>query len=185
MIQIESQHAPPGVLHAVRIAHAGRRSADQRKCGRDFIAYAIGDDRFALTIGDAAAKRDRGRRIADSSAAAGVEGGLLFGRRSPHVHLGATGPLLGIAERSQFQERSMQFLPGDVLVAYTDGVTEARGRAGAPPFGSSGLVRSMRELYPGEPSIRALWNKIGRYTGRVYHDGATLAIVTAAFGNTR
>ena len=112
-------------------------------------------------------------------AAAGVEGGIVVGDRSPHVHLGATGPLLGIVERPVFEERAMRFLPGDALVAYTDGVTESIGVTGGALLGSAGLVRSLRQIQPaGELTIRALWQKIAQFTGRVYHDDATLAIVT-------
>jgi len=114
-----------------------------------------------------------------SYAAAGVEGGLVFGDRAPHVHLEATGPLLGIEQRPTFEERTMSFRPGDTLIAYTDGVTEAVAASGYGHFGSSGLVRSLRQIRPdGDLTIRALWEKIGQFTGRVYHDDATLAIVT-------
>jgi len=113
-------------------------------------------------------------------AAAGVEGGLVFRGTSAHDHLGSTGPLLGIEGRPEYEERAIGFLPDDVLVAYTDGVTEAVSAVDARPFGSLGLVRAMRQLRPvGVPTIDAMWNKVDRYTGGTYHDDATLAIVTA------
>lgn len=114
-----------------------------------------------------------------SYAAAGVEGGLVFGHRSPHVHLGATGPLLGIEQHPDYEERAMRFLPGDTLVAYTDGVTEAPAATSDAHLGSSGIVRSMRQIQgAGNLSIRALWKEIGQFTGHVYHDDASLALVT-------
>jgi serine phosphatase RsbU (regulator of sigma subunit) len=114
-----------------------------------------------------------------SYAAAGVEGGLVFGDPSPHVHLGATGPLLGLVRHPRFEERAMRFLPGDTLVAYTDGVTEAPAATPGAHLGSFGLVRSMRRIQQsGRLTIRALWKEIGQFTGHVYHDDATLAIVT-------
>jgi sigma-B regulation protein RsbU (phosphoserine phosphatase) len=116
-----------------------------------------------------------------SYAAAGVEGGLVCGARSPHVHLGATGPLLGIEDHPDYEERAMRFLPGDTLVAYTDGVTEARAATPDAYRGSSGLVRSLRGIQPaGEVTIRALWRKIGELTGHVCQDDATLALVTTS-----
>jgi stage II sporulation SpoE-like protein len=91
-----------------------------------------------------------------SYAAAGVEGGLVFGDRSAHVHLGATGPLLGIERLPIYEERMVRFLPGDTLVAYTDGVTEAPAATRDGRLGSYGLVRSMRRIQPaGELTIRA------------------------------
>jgi serine phosphatase RsbU (regulator of sigma subunit) len=113
-------------------------------------------------------------------AAAGVEGGLVFLGTSAHDHLGSTGPLLGIEEQPEYDERAIGFFPDDVLVAYTDGVTEAVSAVDARPFGSLGLVRAMRALRPmGMPTIDAMWNKVDQYTGGTYHDDATLAIVTA------
>jgi serine phosphatase RsbU (regulator of sigma subunit) len=113
-------------------------------------------------------------------AAAGVEGGLVFLGSSAHDHLGSTGPLLGIEEQPEYEERAVGFFPDDVLVAYTDGVTEAASAVDARPFGSLGLVRAMRQLQPlGVPTIDAMWNKVDQYTGSTYHDDATLAIVTA------
>ena len=114
-----------------------------------------------------------------SYAAAGVEGGLVFGDPSPHVHLGPTGPLLGLERHPTYEERAMRFLPGDTLVTYTDGVIEAPAATSDGYLGSSGLVRSMRRTQQaGELSIRALWKEIGQFTGHVYHDDATLAIIT-------
>lgn len=119
------------------------------------------------------------RRGVLSYAAAGVEGGLIFGNRSSHVHLGATGPLLGIEQHPAYGERRMRFLPGDTLVAYTDGVTEAPVATPDKHLGSSGLVRSLRRIPPdGELTIHSLWKEIGQFTGHIYHDDATLAIVT-------
>lgn len=114
-----------------------------------------------------------------SYAAAGVEGGLVFGDAAPHVHLGATGPLLGIVRHPEYEERAMRFLPGDTLVAYTDGVTEAPAATPDAQLGSSGLVRSMRRIQQsGQLSLRALWKEVGLFTGHVYHDDATLVMVT-------
>jgi serine phosphatase RsbU (regulator of sigma subunit) len=121
-----------------------------------------------------------------SYAAAGVEGGLVFGDPSPHVHLGATGPLLGLVRNPRFEERAMRFLPGDTLVAYTDGVTEAPAATPDAYLGSSGLIRSMRRIQQtGQLTIRALWKEIGQFTGHVYHDDATLAIVTTPKASVR
>jgi phosphoserine phosphatase RsbU/P len=112
-------------------------------------------------------------------AAAGVEGGLVLGDRSTHVHLEVTGPLLGIEQNPTYEERTVRFLPGETLVAYTDGVTEAPAATLDERLGSYGLVRSMRRIQPaGELTIRAIWKEIDHFTGHVYHDDATLAIVT-------
>jgi serine phosphatase RsbU (regulator of sigma subunit) len=53
-----------------------------------------------------------------------------------------TGTLLGLLSDVTFEELEVDLGPGDLLVAYTDGVTEARNPTGAF-FGTDGLVRAL------------------------------------------
>ncbi|WIG98067.1 SpoIIE family protein phosphatase [Myxococcus sp. SDU36] len=56
---------------------------------------------------------------------------LVFNKRSGQIaSLPARGPLLGASVDSQFTSRQAQLRPGDVVVWYTDGLTEARDGAG-------------------------------------------------------
>ncbi|QQR42007.1 MULTISPECIES: PP2C family protein-serine/threonine phosphatase [Myxococcus] len=56
---------------------------------------------------------------------------LVFNKRSGQIaSLPARGPLLGASVESQFTSRQAQLRPGDVVVWYTDGLTEARDNAG-------------------------------------------------------
>jgi sigma-B regulation protein RsbU (phosphoserine phosphatase) len=120
----------------------------------------------------------RGRLI---YAAAGVEGGLVFAGHKRHRHLGSTGPLIGIENEPEYQEEAIPFWPGDILLAYTDGVTEALAARDARPFGSLGLVRLMRDAwFSAGLTSGELCEAIDRYTGLIYHDDATLAVVTAS-----
>lgn len=50
---------------------------------------------------------------------------VLRAGRGPSV-LGATGPLVGVIEDATFNEVSLPLTPGDAVVFYTDGLTEAR-----------------------------------------------------------
>lgn len=62
---------------------------------------------------------------------AGHNPGVLFRSASGKIdHLDATGPLLGTLEAATYKERQTEIHPGDVLVLYTDGVTEAMSPAG-------------------------------------------------------
>jgi serine phosphatase RsbU (regulator of sigma subunit)/anti-sigma regulatory factor (Ser/Thr protein kinase) len=74
--------------------------------------------------------------------------------------LSPTGPLVGVTTGAQFEERTAEMLPGDVLVLYTDGVTEAR-REGE----EFGLER-MLELLPRQRDDSA----------RAIADGVTAAV---------
>ena len=41
-----------------------------------------------------------------------------------------TGPALGVIPHAEFEYKQIQLEPGDILFAYTDGVTDARSTAG-------------------------------------------------------
>ena len=53
--------------------------------------------------------------------------------------LTASGPALGLIEAGTFGSHSVKLIPGTVLVAYTDGVSEARNEADEE-FGDTGLA---------------------------------------------
>jgi serine phosphatase RsbU (regulator of sigma subunit) len=55
------------------------------------------------------------------------------------VELSQGGPLLGVFPRYRYAQASVQFAPGDLLIMYTDGVTEARDRKGNL-FGTARLL---------------------------------------------
>jgi DNA-binding NarL/FixJ family response regulator len=49
----------------------------------------------------------------------------------PLDKLNRTGMALGVSENATWQQKVLKFAPGDVLVMYTDGITEAHNRQGA------------------------------------------------------
>ena len=61
--------------------------------------------------------------------------------------LGTTGIVLGIVERARYAEEEIVLAPGDTLVLYTDGLTEATDRAGSE-FGEPRVLNVLRE-HPG------------------------------------
>jgi len=74
-------------------------------------------------------------------------------RSDGHVEeIAIRGTLLGLLSDVTFEELELVLGPGDVLVAYTDGVTEARNPTGAF-FGTDGLVR----VLPGCMGRPAAW----------------------------
>ncbi|HSJ56183.1 MAG TPA: PP2C family protein-serine/threonine phosphatase [Anaerolineae bacterium] len=60
----------------------------------------------------------------------GHEPPLLIGASGVKAELGPTGPLVGIFAEAQFEIGSVRVEPGDTLLAFTDGVTEARNANG-------------------------------------------------------
>ena len=60
------------------------------------------------------------------------------------LRLGATGPALGLIESGTFGSHSVSLPPGSILLAFTDGVTEAQSEAGAE-FGDEVLVQLLSD----------------------------------------
>jgi phosphoserine phosphatase RsbU/P len=127
---------------------------------------------FAATI-------DR-RAATMTLAAAGTEAGLLVRRDGSHEHLGPTGPLLGLERGASYAERVLPFGPGDTILAYTDGVTEARSATSGDFFGTSGIVRCLRRVQRGNQGVcPALLDELDAFTGKQYRDDLTVAAVEA------
>jgi len=127
---------------------------------------------FAVTV-------DR-RAATITFAAAGTEGALLARRDGSHEHLGATGPLLGLERCASYSDCVLPFGPGDAIVAFTDGVTEARSATSGEFFGTSGIARCLRRTQrSGERICAALLDELDTFTDRWYRDEVTVATVEA------
>jgi phosphoserine phosphatase RsbU/P len=72
---------------------------------------------------------------------AGHESALLIRRRNARVHrLDSTGTVLGLTDRTIYGQRTLPLEPGDLLIAYTDGITGARNAEG-DEFGEKGILQ--------------------------------------------
>jgi serine phosphatase RsbU (regulator of sigma subunit) len=77
-------------------------------------------------------------------AAAGHAGFLLDGEGQIKARLQATAPPLGVGDPATLSSDSAQLEPGDLLLLYTDGVSESSDPAGAL-FGDEGVLRVIRQ----------------------------------------
>jgi len=88
-------------------------------------------------------------------------------------------PALGILANPEFNETSFEFSPNDLLIAYSDGVTEARNEIGYF-FGEDVLKKELSNINDmgskqiGEQLIRAVDNFVGKAK---VHDDLTIAIL--------
>jgi sigma-B regulation protein RsbU (phosphoserine phosphatase) len=64
--------------------------------------------------------------------------------------LAAGGTIIGISSPMPFEEGTGRLAPGDMIVLYTDGVTECQKPSGVF-FGEDGLYRALRETAGAEP----------------------------------
>lgn len=93
------------------------------------------------------------------------------------VPLGTTGPLLGAMVGVRYEEETVSIEPGDMLLLYTDGVTEAR-REGKF-FGEERVVETLREGGTSEEVATRLAAELERFVGGRTRDD--VAIVAARF----
>jgi len=90
-----------------------------------------------------------------------------------------TGPALGLVESAEFSTGVLQLAVGDLLLLYTDGVTEAENPAGEQ-FGREGLeqVAVRNRHLPARELVQALRGELEEFTHRQpLEDDATLLVV--------
>jgi sigma-B regulation protein RsbU (phosphoserine phosphatase) len=90
-----------------------------------------------------------------------------------------SGMALGVVDDFEFEERTVQLEPGDVLLLYTDGVPDASG-AGQQQFGMDRLKRVLLDARsePVAGIVAALERSIEGFTGgeAQFDDIAVLAV---------
>jgi len=100
---------------------------------------------------------------------------LLFRRKGGVTRLEATATVLGIFDNWQGREAEVRLEVGDLLVFYTDGLTEASAPQ-TGEFGEDGLVRAVRREAGCDPRAlcRILLDEVRAHGGGVLHDDFTL-----------
>ena len=90
---------------------------------------------------------------------------------------GAAGLPLGIAPGETYREQTMRLVPGDQLVLYTDGITEAEGPAGAL-FGTARLDAVLENCsVTASDLLRSVLDAVNAFTdGRPATDDRTLLV---------
>jgi sigma-B regulation protein RsbU (phosphoserine phosphatase) len=90
---------------------------------------------------------------------------------------GTTGLPLGISPAETYREQTYQLVPGDELVLYTDGITEAHNEVGEM-FGLSRLDKVLENCAVGAPVLlQSVLDALREFTGKQPpHDDRTLLI---------
>jgi sigma-B regulation protein RsbU (phosphoserine phosphatase) len=80
--------------------------------------------------------------------------------------LGPTGAAIGLVEEFRPGLGSLELTPGDVLLLYTDGITEALNGEGQP-FGEDGLAMFVQDSFrlPAQQLTQRLWRVLQEFTG--------------------
>ena len=83
---------------------------------------------------------------------AGHPPALLIRENEEVQELSAGGPILGAISKTSFVNGTAVLLPGDTLLAYSDGITECRNESGIE-FGTSSLIKGTRALSGLNPRV--------------------------------
>jgi serine phosphatase RsbU (regulator of sigma subunit) len=91
--------------------------------------------------------------------------------------LEATCTVLGLFSTWDCAIRETELIAGDMLVLYTDGVTEAFNEAGEE-FGESGLIDALRRRSADSPScaVASVVDELGKFSAREQFDDITLIV---------
>jgi len=120
---------------------------------------------------------------------AGHEPALLVRKHSARVrHLEGTGAVLGLTRRTEYRQRTIWLEPGDLLVAFSDGITGAANAQGRE-LCESGVLDVVRQ-YPDARAAslaRSIMTEGDRFTNHVAPaDDQTVVVVSfqGAVGET-
>jgi len=135
-------------------------------CARlnSLVWHNTGSDRFITFF---YAQLDGPARLLSYSNA-GHNAPILLHRDGSHERLRAGGGVLGIFPNQKFAVGAAQLAPGDRVLLFTDGVTEACDAAGEE-FGEARLLRLLREHRSASEFSRGHW-----------HDDATLLVLAVS-----
>ncbi|HEX8711720.1 MAG TPA: PP2C family protein-serine/threonine phosphatase [Terracidiphilus sp.] len=91
-----------------------------------------------------------------------------------------SGAPVGLFSDAAWREESVQLSPGDLVIAYTDGVTEVSNPAGQD-WGIDGLLLAVRtcRMQPADELVRSILNAMEGFSGGVQADDATVAVLRA------
>lgn len=95
------------------------------------------------------------------------------------IRIEASGPVVGLLPKAQYAEQRIVLEPGDLLLLYTDGISEAM-TAREEEWGEEGMIGAAREAAKGSAAqiLEAVLQAADRFTaGAPQHDDMTLLVL--------
>ncbi len=138
------------------------------------VCHNTGSDRFITFFYAQLDGPERLLRYAN----AGHNAPILLRRDGSHERLQSGGGVLGVFPHQTFSEGTAQLAPGDRVILFTDGVTEACDAAGEE-FGEDRLLRVLQEYRASGASVlqEKILGAAGEFSGGHWHDDATLLVL--------
>lgn len=93
--------------------------------------------------------------------------------------LDAEGLILGVRREFPYEEETVDFAPGDILLLYTDGIIEANDQNGEM-FGENRLIELLQESHalPAQALIDRIFNQVRLFTGsQGFSDDVSLVVM--------
>jgi anti-sigma regulatory factor (Ser/Thr protein kinase) len=173
------------LVHAVFISEAGDRP-DPGELLQVMNRLMFPDLDRAETFITAVAIRVEPRPSSFSYASAGHMDVAVWRAREERMEfLPASGLPLGVEPAAVYRPKTVPLQPGDELLLYSDGVTEAEGRGGAL-FGSEGLSAIISATFPAPAAdqIRAIVEGLDAHRGELpLRDDVALLLVKTGEGS--
>lgn len=119
-----------------------------------------------------------GRRLSYTNA--GHNAPILLRATGQVIRLDSSGPVLGVFNGLEYQESAVSIEPGDRLVLFTDGISEADNHAGEE-FGEDRIIAILKETMgrsAGEIRNRT-FDAVDEFSGGCLRDDATIVVMAA------
>jgi sigma-B regulation protein RsbU (phosphoserine phosphatase) len=102
---------------------------------------------------------------------------LVLRRDGSCERLAIGGTVTGIFDEGTFEEGKVTLNPGDRLVLYTDGITEAQSASG-DEFEDAGLLHTLERCrhLDAQSMVDAVFNDVGAFAGGRLQDDATAVV---------
>ncbi|REJ83387.1 MAG: FHA domain-containing protein [Acidobacteria bacterium] len=116
---------------------------------------------------------------------AGHNPALLLRTDGSAIELGPTGMPIGLVDGAEYQQEHLELAAGDLLLIYTDGVSEAES-PGGEEFGVEGILASVapRRDEPLDDILERLRTDLTRFTANLpAHDDRTVLLARRARGS--
>lgn len=141
----------------------------------NLVCRNIAADRFITFV--YAHLDGQSRRL--SYANAGHNAPIVLHRDGTHERLDTGGGVLGIFKQQSFEAGTFQLAPGDRIVLYTDGVTEAHDGTGTE-FGDSRLIEVLQDCRDADSQIaqEKIFSTVEQFCGGNWEDDATLIVLS-------
>jgi len=113
---------------------------------------------------------------------AGHNAPMLFRAAGGIERLKATGPVVGLVEAGRFEQRVISIAPGDVLLVYSDGISEAMNGADEE-WGEKRLAEAAGAAFPCSAAklIDHLMSAADAFVaGATQHDDMTVVVVSVS-----